>query len=153
MSRTLIVLRGPHDSGKTKTIGMTWEQLSNGRKKSTRGKEIRGEVLEVDSVRVGFVSLGVNAAHLHTYVSPLVEAGSEVFVCATRSTGGTVDFVADLEGKYELVWIEKSRSNSVVDQERSNRDACAEIIRDAAKALRQSRRKLRRTWERKGVSP
>jgi hypothetical protein len=131
MQRTVIALRGKSNSGKSSTIRLAYQRLSQEgmrvRPASTR-MEIRGAILELNGVKVGFVSLGDLAEILEGYFGFLMSEGCVVIVCATRSYGGTVEFVQGLESDYNIVWVEKERQ-AVPDQDRDSREKADEIIK------------------------
>jgi hypothetical protein len=143
MERTLIALRGWKDSGKSTTLGIAYQELLNsygGREiRSGRhhadSRDLRGAILEIDRVRVGFVSAGDLARILERCFDLLVREGCLVIVCAARSYGESADFVERQEPDYRVVWIEKAR-NAAADQDRGNRETAGEMVRAVRSAVR-----------------
>jgi hypothetical protein len=125
VERTLIVLRGRANSGKTTTINLAWEQLAHLPGVTVlrhRGGwvEIRGAILEINGVLVGIVSVGDLARLLEGFLDELIARGCVVIVCATRSSGGTVGVIDRLEQQgWQVMTIEKDR-NPAEDQERAD---------------------------------
>jgi thymidylate kinase len=106
MQKTIIAVRGIHDSGKTTSIGLAYKKLE---KEGTvivaprESRETRSAVLEIDGVKVGFWSVGDVEELLEEGVDPLIDAGCAVIVCAARSRGGTVEYVKSLESQFKIV--------------------------------------------------
>ena len=79
MGRTLIAVWGPSNVGKTTAIRLAYDEL-----RFTEGvltvdpgyrarKEVRGAILEIDGVKIGFASPGDTAEVLESYLSELTE--------------------------------------------------------------------------------
>jgi predicted kinase len=142
MQRKIIALWGISNAGKTTTIRRVYEQLRQegtiidfGRRART---EVKGAILEIDGVKIGFASQGDLGKILLKYLEPLVEAGCTVIVCATHKRGKTVEAVEKLadESGFEIVWIEKACEQTNHDD--GNRKKAAEIITQVRMAIEEA---------------
>jgi hypothetical protein len=127
MQRTVVVLQGRGNSGKTTTIGLVWKLLKacqgvvvvRNRRQGLGFREIRRAILEVDGVRVGFMSKSEPAWYLEECLRALIEDHCAVIVCATRSYGGSVECIEELrELGWRIRWVRKNR-NPEEDTERA----------------------------------
>lgn len=107
MQRTIIALWGIGDSGKTTTISLVYDHFRQQgatvihggdytRRRQKGAREIKGAVLEIDGVLVGFASPGDRPDILLPLLEALVERGCIIIVCATHTRGGTVKVVGEL---------------------------------------------------------
>ncbi len=135
--KTIIALRAKADSGKTTTIAYAYRILADQHKLIFRGngrKEINGDILEIDGVKVGFASKGDMDWLLEQEFTPLIEKGCMVIVCAARSAGNTNRFVEGFSD-FDVVWIEKVRRDSERERDIVNRRQANEIIEEVIKAV------------------
>ena len=148
----IIVIRGVKDCGKTTAGRMAYNTvLPTARivvKKSdqTYG-EVFGAVLNINGVIVGFISQGDNAAILERHFRELLRIWDcEVIVCASRSRGGTVEYLEGLEQQGHTVeWIEKERVAAIRYDEanRETADEVVEALNRTVAEVRQERRAAR----------
>src|SRR5262245_11298971 len=89
MRRTMIVVSGKANSGKTTTIRLAYEMLKpsgvpvlNFLKRPR--KEVIG-ILEIKGMKVGFCSRGDQPLDLEVYLELLIEEGCVVIVCASHT--------------------------------------------------------------------
>jgi hypothetical protein len=142
MRRTLIVLHGKRDSGKTTTMRRAYDQIVelDGVKvlrKPPRQTNLRGTILEFDGVRIGFVSVAEPPEGFLEYLTDLIRRGCQVIICATRSRGRTRSVVARFGRKFRIVETEKERM-SVVNRVRDDEEKATEIIRQIKKAIKKT---------------
>lgn len=140
MKKTIIALRGVSNMGKTTTIRLAYEDLkqqflcvSSGR--SAR-KEIKGAILKINGLKIGFASSGDTPHILEKNLVPLIADGCVVIVCATHtSRSRTVDIVECLaaEHGFDVVWIEKDDKQT--DHLRANQQKADEIITEIHQAI------------------
>src|SRR5438067_1440145 len=100
MQKTIIALWGAGRLGKSTTIRLAYEELKNhgsviepGDRANNRPSgppEVKGAILKIDGVLVGFTSPGDDEEWVEWFVKRLIDAGCKVIVCATRSKGGSV---------------------------------------------------------------
>lgn len=143
MMRTIIAVSGSSNAGKTTTIRLAYEQLSeksdilDGGRRAR--KEVRGAVLEIEGVKVGFASPGDREDVLRENLDRLIEAGCQVIVCATHtSRSATYRVVYRLKSGYRIVWIEKDRTEPA-DESRANQETADEIIQQVTAAVEEAR--------------
>ncbi len=142
MQKTIISLgENSRLKGKTTTIRLTYEELVKeggrlidaGRRSRT---EVRGAIVEIDGVKVGFASPGDKPLILEENLVPLIEAGCVVVVCATHTgrskTVGVVERLAEEKG-FKVVWIPKACQQ--VDHADGNRQKADEIKAAVRKAI------------------
>src|SRR5262245_4644948 len=117
MQRTMIALWGISNVGKTTTIRQVYDRLKQQGTDVDPGdpvrKEVKGAILEIDGVKIGFISQGDLEEILLEYLEPLIEAGCTIIICATHTRGRTVEVVkrlaSEADPRYEIVWIDKIR--------------------------------------------
>ncbi len=157
MSKTVIALRGPTNSGKTSTLTDAHRRLAldwpvrQGNQRTPRGRQnglpsdIVLAVVEVDGVNVGFVTIAEPPDKLKERLADLADEQADyhcpVIVCATRTEHAnrrkTVEAVQSLEQSwYEIEWVEKEKSESEADYDRDNRAMADEIIRRVMAAVK-----------------
>jgi hypothetical protein len=146
MQKTIIVIWGKGGSGKSTTIAYALAELRKHASDSTvkRGRqrpggppEVWSAILTIDGVQVGITSPGDNGPAVRRRVKPLIDAGCQVVVCATRTGGGSAAALRELasqaEPPFEIKWIEKVSGEP--DSERRDRAACAEIVTRVLEAV------------------
>lgn len=130
--------------GKTTTICFAYEELAREFPCVTLGrparKEVKGAVLDIDGVKVGFASSGDNPHILEENLEPLIALGCVIIICATHTPRSkTVDVVQRLaeEHGFGIVWIEKHDDEG--DHAGGNRHKAREIIAELHKAVERAR--------------
>ncbi len=129
----IIALRGSNGSGKSHILRLVFDKLVESGWKSIRPRyietrsdgrefegrvvsskvEVRGAILEREGStrRVGLATIGDTPGNLKNFFLSLFEFECDVYVCATRPSGGTVSIVNDLETKgHQVLWIEREVS-------------------------------------------
>lgn len=140
MQKTMIVLRGVSNMGKTTTICLAYDRLEQVGKVIDRGRpsrtEVKGAILEIDGVKVGFVSQGDKAAILEEFLVPLIEKGCVAIVCATHTRGGTVEIVEQLalQAEFNIIPIDKA-CHQPGNHDSWNSQKADEIISEVRKAI------------------
>lgn len=149
MQRTIFALWGIGDSGKTTTISLVYHHFrqqgatviyrgdpTRHRQKAVR--EIKGAVLEIDGVLVGFATPGDRPDILQPLLDTLIERGCIIIVCATHTRGGTVEVVRELERQgFRVEWIKKACQQA--DHDDGNRKKANEIIEKVRAAVEEAR--------------
>lgn len=125
-----IVQSGPENAGKTTTIRMMNDALLSKYPEADlqhvrdNDRDIRA-VLTIGGFRIGIESQGdpwKKTARLVPALALFVRLECEVIVCATRTTGGTVAAVANLEmDGYQVEWRRRTRESDPAAQVRRNR--------------------------------
>jgi hypothetical protein len=96
-------------------------------------REVRWAVLTINGVLVGIASPGDNDFQVRRRIQPLINAGCQVIVCATRSTedSSSVQALRQLAATatppYRIKWIRKV--SDPLNTESCNRQQCGEIVR------------------------
>jgi hypothetical protein len=141
---TIITVRGFKNRGKSETIGLAYEELrqdSNPIEGYRSEKEVRGAILLIDGVKVGFISIGGVAWQLENWLRHLLARGCVVIVCAARAilppgesvTYQTVRECAEgAEPPFKIVVIEK---HADADQDSGNRQTAAEVVAAVRQAI------------------
>jgi len=149
MQRTIIALWGIGDSGKTTTISLVYNHFRQQgatviyggdytRRRQKGAGEIKGAVLEIDGVLVGFASPGDRPDILLPLLEAPVERGCIIIVCATHTRGGTVKVVRELgQQGFQVEWIEKACQQ--LDRDDGNRKKANEIIKKVREAVENTR--------------
>lgn len=143
MEKTIIAVWGVSDKGKTTAIRLAYEDLRAQFPSLNPGrralKEVRGAILDINGVKVGFESSGDKPEILEENIPPLIDAECLVIVCATHTRRSrTVDVVERLAAQhgYEIEWVEKPGDQ---DHEAGNRQKADEIIAKVHLAVERAR--------------
>jgi hypothetical protein len=94
MSGTLIEVKGQQRTGKTTACVKAWNRLYKRYIPVTRGGgwiEIKGGILEVDGIRVGFMTKSEPPSALQNELEHLRDEGCRVIVCASHRAGTLAD--------------------------------------------------------------
>ena len=149
MQRTVFALFGIGDSGKTTTISLVYNHFRQrgatviyggdyARRRQKGATEIKGAVLEIDGVLVGFASPGDRPDILLPLLEALIERGCIIIVCATHTRGGTVEVVRERGRQgFQVEWIEKACRQA--DHDDGNRKKANEIIEKVRAAVENAR--------------
>ena len=128
--KKVFALKGRRNIGKNQTI-RTADELLRAKYPSARVEHehrTRAElrvVLEIDGVKIGVESTGENIGRL---------LGCDVIICATRTTGKTVNAVNALPG-YEIVWLEQQAQSAPFEQVLSNLAMARHIVEETEKSI------------------
>src|ERR1043166_3523206 len=136
MRRTLIALRGTTHSGKSSTLREVYrrllEEAGEVRGAGNRGenvRDIRGGILVIQGVLVGFLSIAEPPLELEDRLACLADQGCVVVVCACRSDGATVAAVERMrERGFEIRRIAKERVVGEAEQERCNQAQATQVV-------------------------
>ncbi|MBN9519491.1 hypothetical protein J0H58_13370 [bacterium] len=134
MQPRIIAVRGVNNCGKTTAIKMAYEtflaRATSVVPVNLRHKEVRGAVIEIDGVKVGWISLGDYEGILQEWIDYLLdEHDCEVVVCACRSYGGTANYLYGLENAgYAITWVRKARVEEASFRQ-ANRRKAAELVK------------------------
>ena len=80
------------------------------------------------------VKIGVESGRPQESFDLFVSLGCEVIVCATRTTGETVNAVNALPG-YEVVWLEQRAQSVPFEQVLSNLAMARHIVEETEKSI------------------
>ena len=111
--KNLFALRGRKNIGKSQTIRTAVEMLTTNHPDATiehnhtTKKDIQ-TVLTINGWKIGIDSQGGS-------LESFVNAGCDVIVCATRTSGRTVDAVNALQG-FQIQWIEQPEKSRAHEQ-------------------------------------
>lgn len=110
--KTLIALRGTANQGKSASIKEAYLLL-----KQAYPNAIVEEIwisvditiaITINGAKVGIESQGDPNSRLFPSLKHFAKIGCNVIICATRTRGGTVDFVDTLKKQYSIQWLNKS---------------------------------------------
>jgi ABC-type oligopeptide transport system ATPase subunit len=148
MERTMFALFGKGGSGKSTTIAYVLAELlkhasdsrvQRGNQRPSGPPEVWWAVLTINGVLVGIASPGDADKYIRKHVQPLIDAGCQVIVCATRSTedSSSVQALKQLAASatppYRIKWIKKV--SDPLNAESCNRQQCGEIVRKVLEAV------------------
>jgi ABC-type dipeptide/oligopeptide/nickel transport system ATPase subunit len=143
MERTMFALFGKGGSGKSTTIAYVLAELlkhssvssvQRGNQRPSGPPEVWWAVLTINGVLVGIASPGDSEFQVRRRIEPLIDAGCQVIVCATRSTedSSSVQALRQLAATatppYRIKWIRKV--SDPLNAESCNRQQCGEIVRN-----------------------
>jgi hypothetical protein len=149
MRRTIFALFGIGDSGKTTTISLVYNHFrqqgakviyggDTTRHRQKGAREIRGAVLEIDDILVGFATPGDRPDILLRLLEALIERGCIIIVCATHTRGGTVEVVREFERQgFKVERIEKACPQ--MDHDDGNQKKAKEITEKVRGAVENAR--------------
>jgi hypothetical protein len=151
MKKTIIVLRGQPDSGKTAAITLAHRKLSKqgesvSYNKRTDANEIKA-ILPIDGVYVGFASGGDIPDRLQRSLQFLYAKGCAVIVCAARLDRDTQPFHMTIavvnqfakDNNFDVVPIDKFREEDADARKQVDRQTAKKIIADVRKAVARAR--------------
>ncbi len=121
---TIIAIRGVGNTGKTETIKNVYGLLVSKYPKATiehkkQGVDIRA-IITINNVKIGIESQGDPPnSRLFKSIPFFVEEKCNIILCATRSSGKTVQLIEKQED-YEIIWHEKSFIEGTMKQQESN---------------------------------
>lgn len=146
MQETIFALKGKGGSGKSTTIAYALANLQRhasdskvirGRERMCGPREVWQAILTIEGVRVGITSPGDNEMAVRRRVKPLIDAGCQVIVCATRTGGGSVRALKQLASEavppFEIQWIKKASDEE--DSEVKNRKVAAHVVKKVLKTV------------------
>ena len=130
--KKVFALKGRPNVGKSQTIRTVDELLRSkypdaGVDHEHRTKAELRVVLSIDGVKIGVESTGEN-------LDLLVSLGCEIIICATKTTGKTVNAVNALPG-YEVVWLEQRAQSAPFEQVLSNLAMARHIVEETEKSI------------------
>ncbi len=136
MKKLVIVVSGVSNRGKTKSIKKVVDLLQKKYPEGELSKSLQPtltvdilHIFTVGNVKIGIASQGDSRDKLEEFFNKLIQAGSEIIVCACHTpTSATYRFIDALDRqKYDVVFIEKI---GVVENERdsSNEATANEIL-------------------------
>lgn len=70
-------------------------------------------VITIGKIKIGIESMGDPNSRLFESLETFVKVKCDIIICATRTSGATVDAVNELynKEKYDIVWVTNYRSN------------------------------------------
>jgi hypothetical protein len=145
MQRTVIAVWASRNHGKTTTILEVYRRLLQEASHGSPGhgsKELLAAWLEIDGVKVGFISKGDKPEELKKDFRSLEKARCTVIVCACHteislSYQEVVRLASEAEPPFEVVWKEKGWE---ADHDAGNNRMAEEIIEAVHEAIRNTQR-------------
>ena len=129
--KKLFALQGRRNIGKSQTIRTVDELL---RAKYPDARVEHEHVLSINGVKIGVESNDDNSRKLQASFDRFVSLGCDVIICATRTTGQTVNAVNALPG-YEVVWLEQRAQSAPFEQVLSNLAMARHIAEETGKFI------------------
>ena len=148
MEKTMFALFGKGGSGKSTTIAYVLAELRQyasdsrvqlGNQRRSGPPEVWWAILTINGVLVGIASPGDNEFHVRRRVQPLIDAGCQVIVCATRSmeSSSSVQALKQLAASatppYRIKRIRKI--SDPLNADSCNWQQCGEIVRKVLEAV------------------
>ena len=129
--KKVFALKGRRNIGKSQTIRTVDELLCA----KYPGATIEHErLLSINGVKVGVESNDDNSRKLQRSFDRFVSLGCDVIICATRTTGKTVNAVNALPG-YEVVWLEQQAQSVPFEQVLNNLAMARHIVEETEKSI------------------
>ena len=130
--KKVFALRGRRKIGKSQTIRTVDELLrlkypSVSIEHEYRTKAELRVVLCVNGVKIGIESTGEKIERIKASFDLFVSLGCDIIICASRTTGRTVDAVNALP-QYEVVWLEQQVESVPFEQVLSNLAMARHIV-------------------------
>lgn len=91
-------------------------------------------VLSVNGVKIGVESSSENSGRMQASFDHFVSHGCELIICATRTTGKTVNAVNALPVS-EVVWLEQRAQSAPFEQVLSNLAMARHIVEETEKFI------------------
>ena len=142
--KKVIALRGTASKGKSQTISKAYRQLLEKYPDAkvenlapSWGIDIK-VTLTVGATKIGIESRGDPSNRLPESLVEFVGIGCKIIICATRTSGGTVNAVDDLKTThgYEIIWLEqKDAGYSESEREAANRKMAKRIVAEVEKSM------------------
>lgn len=119
MTRTLIALWGVANVGKSSTIRALYKLLKskyrNAKIKNLgRGSDVCA-IFTIGKTKIGIEHHGDPDSRLEESLKKFVKEKCKVIICATRSRGRTAEAVYELDQDYDVIWLEKQRTQDNED--------------------------------------
>lgn len=137
--KKVFALKGRRNLGKNQTIRTVDELLRAKYPTATVEHEHRTKaelrvVLSINGVKIGVESTGGNSERMQSSFDLFVSHGCDVIICATRTTGKTVNAVNTLR-EYEVVWLEQQVQSAPFEQVLSNLAMARHIVEETEKSI------------------
>jgi energy-coupling factor transporter ATP-binding protein EcfA2 len=141
MQKTIFVLRGKSNVGKTTTIKILYELLEKQYPQSTRNelilkKDHDGKIIEdikviitINEIKIGIESQGDLGSRLPKSLKDFVENECEIIVCGARTWGKTNDVINEYSKQFKIIWIRKEITMDTIYEETCNKQQALEVIK------------------------
>jgi len=142
MERKIFALKGVGNVGKTQTIKKAYELIIDKYPNAKQELVINGPGIEIRSiitikgVKIGIESQGDPNSRLVESIDLFVKEKCRVIICATRTSGATVEAVKKLQPDYKVVWFERPVINDVSDRNQSNQDMVNKLVSETERLIK-----------------
>lgn len=141
--KKVIALRGVAKVGKSQTIKKAYSLLLVEYPSAQRDCLIVGKtdvrvILTIDGVKIGIESQGDPNGRLKASLDSFVREGCQVIVCATRTSGMTVEAVNRLGDRYDVVWFDQVVEPQPSGQASRNHQMAARIVEEVKQVIAHS---------------
>ncbi len=134
MKHKIIAVWGTSNTGKTETIKKVYElrlkKYPAAKEEPFRMRVDIKVVITIDGIKIGIESQGDPNGRLDDSLKCFVKKGCNLIICATRTSGMTVNFVQEYEPPYTIKWREKLSTDKRENQRRANGDMARKIMSD-----------------------
>jgi hypothetical protein len=119
MTKTIFAIWGHANQGKSDTIRRVTQEILTTNRTAITSPEIinfSGDIqviITIGKVIIGIESQGDPNSRLFDSLKKFSSANCSIIICATRTSGATVDAVSSLHEShgYDIVWVTNHRSN------------------------------------------
>jgi len=135
MAKTLIVLKGRGNIGKSTTIRLAFDNFIRAQDvtliehNKTRARDFRSIVeIAVPNIKVGFTSAGDNEDEIKENIQNLAAAGCEIIVCSSRMKGKPYNAISAFSKRWKLDFHPQIQCANHADRIKSNNATAAKLI-------------------------
>src|ERR1044072_2688520 len=143
MLKNVFALRGKAKKGKSLTIRTVVELLTQNHPEVTidhnhTTKTDARVVLTLNGRKIGLASQSDPGRSLNSSLDLFVNAGCDVIVCATRTSGATVNAVTALPG-FDIHWIEQPDKSQPYEQILRSLTMARQIVASVEESIRSAK--------------
>ncbi len=132
MTPKIIALYGAANVGKSQTIKKVYDLLISKYDSEILESRIMEVdicvVIVIDGIKIGIESQGDPNSRLKSSLDHFANIGCKIIICATRMRGMTVDWVKSKYPPYEIVWKQKTISETSEGQTSTNFEMAKQIV-------------------------
>jgi hypothetical protein len=125
MKKTIIVLQGKSNSGKSETISLLLDKLKNDNpiiirdKHNKNSKDFNYVIIKINKVLIGITTYGDYPEQIKKYLKILIQEKCKILICACHNTVNSLDAFVKLKGfeRQDIFFIPKSISKPKAKKE------------------------------------
>ena len=134
MEKTIYVLYGRSNIGKTSTIKIIFELLKQQYPDAIIETYcINGDIkviITINNIKIGLESQGDPNARLKDSLKDFTDKDCTIILCAARSFGMTHDWIKDYSSQYKIIWIKKIISEEILKNDLVNQKQAQIIVKN-----------------------